>query len=454
MIHTGSFSYKLASDMRITFSVIGETISGVDEQGIRTSNLGFQQTKHLNKPIRGMFNLMSDVNRWIEKNAINSIISIEIKGFSFLAYFAVKNLIFSRIPVKDVKFSDQNKLEKTASYIFLKFEEFVVEAVNNGFSNFPSTILNCNSCGQIAREFQVSTNSRLSVLVPTKNVGTDEVKALVLEIAHQIQPTDEIILVDDNSEIRFQQPELSEIFKNVVLVRGNRLGISDARNVGLGIASGEIIAFVDSDDRISEDFLILQREILISHPNIAATGTWLQAFGSHSRIYAQWDNFNPLGMRLCLPPAGVLMWKREALDILGGFNRSFSEGFEDFELVTRANLYGLLIVVIDSVEYFYQRGHSSLSQSWNYEKEKLLLGRVLENSQNLCVHKFLEFLEIEERCGTKLNYSSVDQIFTRINVRRYNILTLKRFRNNRLIFEVWEKLPDSLKRRIFNFLTR
>ena len=89
MIHTGSFSYKLASDMRITFSVIGETISGVDEQGIRTSNLGFQQTKHLNKPIRGMFNLMSDVNRWIEKNAINSIISIEIKGFSFLAYFAL-----------------------------------------------------------------------------------------------------------------------------------------------------------------------------------------------------------------------------------------------------------------------------------------------------------------------------------------------------------------------------
>jgi hypothetical protein len=169
-------------------------------------------------------------------------------------------------------------------------------------------------------------------------------------------------------------------------------------------------------------------------------------------VYQQWDNFNPLGMRICLPPAGVLIWKKTAISELVGFDSNFYEGFEDFELLTRATINNLLIVVVDSIEYFYQRGQKSLSQSWDYHKEVDLLKSVLMNSKKLCEHKYLEYLEIELAFGRKLNYSSIDLIFNKIKGGPSLLYSLKKFRNNYYLLSIWKALPESIRRFIFKLV--
>jgi glycosyltransferase involved in cell wall biosynthesis len=246
---------------------------------------------------------------------------------------------------------------------------------------------------------------------------------------------------------------LTQRHSNVRLIRGECSGVADARNMGLNQATGELISFVDSDDYVSQNFFEIQRFIHFTHPGIAATGTWLEAFGAHTRVYPQWDNFNPLGMRICLPPAGVLVWKKNAILELDGFDSNFSEGFEDFELLTRATLNNLLVIVVDSIEYFYQRGQKSLSQSWNSQKELDLLKQVLMNARNLCQHKYLEYIDIELEFGTALNYSSIDLIFNNIKKKHIVRNLAKKFRNNFFILSVWKVLPKFLRRFIFKLVS-
>lgn len=61
----------------------------------------------------------------------------------------------------------------------------------------------------------------------------------------------EIILVDDGST-----EDLSWVKDyNVVFIQNNHKGVSASRNAGLDIAKGEIIAFIDSDDDVREDYI-------------------------------------------------------------------------------------------------------------------------------------------------------------------------------------------------------
>ncbi|MCR5484734.1 MAG: glycosyltransferase, partial [Clostridiales bacterium] len=62
----------------------------------------------------------------------------------------------------------------------------------------------------------------------------------------------EVITVDDGSTDK--TPEIcgaySEKYKNIRVIRTKNSGVSAARNRGIAEASGEFIAFVDSDDRL------------------------------------------------------------------------------------------------------------------------------------------------------------------------------------------------------------
>ena len=57
-----------------------------------------------------------------------------------------------------------------------------------------------------------------------------------------------INVVNDNQE---------DIWIKYVLKHENEIGVSHARNVGLDIAHGEYIAFVDNDDDIADTYLHL-----------------------------------------------------------------------------------------------------------------------------------------------------------------------------------------------------
>lgn len=92
----------------------------------------------------------------------------------------------------------------------------------------------------------------LSVIVPVYNVEKYLDKC-VQSIVDQTYSNLEIILVDDGSPDKC--PQLCEKWaqrdNRIKVVHKKNGGLGDARNAGLDIASGDYVAFVDSDDHIA-----------------------------------------------------------------------------------------------------------------------------------------------------------------------------------------------------------
>lgn len=97
-------------------------------------------------------------------------------------------------------------------------------------------------------------NSLISVIVPVYNVETFLDKC-VSSIVCQTYSRLEIILVDDGSIDK--SGEMCDIWarkdNRIKVIHQSNMGGGAARNSALDIAKGNLIAFVDSDDYISED---------------------------------------------------------------------------------------------------------------------------------------------------------------------------------------------------------
>ena len=99
-------------------------------------------------------------------------------------------------------------------------------------------------------------NSLVSVIVPIYKVE-DYLDECVKSIVGQTYKNIEIILVDDGSPDHCPQKcdEWAKKDLRIRVVHKQNGGLSSARNAGLDVAKGEYIAFVDSDDFITPDYV-------------------------------------------------------------------------------------------------------------------------------------------------------------------------------------------------------
>lgn len=103
----------------------------------------------------------------------------------------------------------------------------------------------------------------ISVIVPVYNVEK-YMEECLWSIRRQTYPQFEVILVDDGSEDRSgaicdSWVQIDPRFRVIHKTNG---GLSDARNIGLREAAGELIAFVDSDDVLHPDMLRILYECM------------------------------------------------------------------------------------------------------------------------------------------------------------------------------------------------
>ena len=96
---------------------------------------------------------------------------------------------------------------------------------------------------------------KISVIIPVYNVEK-YLSACMESIIHQTYKNLEIILVNDGSTDSCPQicEEYAAKDNRIKVIHKKNGGLSDARNSGLEIATGEFISFVDSDDLLSLDF--------------------------------------------------------------------------------------------------------------------------------------------------------------------------------------------------------
>ena len=91
---------------------------------------------------------------------------------------------------------------------------------------------------------------RLSIITPYYDT-LEETKRLAEVLIPQLTDEIEWIIIDDGCN----EKELDKLKANVIHLPTNSGGASKPRNVGLDNAKGEYVAFIDSDDLVSDDYI-------------------------------------------------------------------------------------------------------------------------------------------------------------------------------------------------------
>lgn len=117
-------------------------------------------------------------------------------------------------------------------------------------------------------------NVKVSVIVPVYNVE-DVIERCLDSLRRQSLKEIEIIAVDDGSTDK--TPEILARYAahdaRIKVISQENAYIGAARNRGLGVAKGEYVGFVDSDDFVSEDFYqTLYEAAVAQNKDVAITG--------------------------------------------------------------------------------------------------------------------------------------------------------------------------------------
>lgn len=99
-------------------------------------------------------------------------------------------------------------------------------------------------------------NLKVSIIIPIYKVEK-YLKKCIDSILNQTYSNIEVILVDDGSPDNCGKicDEYKKLDDRIIVIHKENGGLSDARNKGLKIATGEFISFIDSDDYIANDFI-------------------------------------------------------------------------------------------------------------------------------------------------------------------------------------------------------
>ena len=123
----------------------------------------------------------------------------------------------------------------------------------------------------------------VSIIIPVYN-SAPFIERCLESVLLQDYENLEIICIDDGSTDKSLEllKALKERAPNLVILEQDNKGPGAARNLGLDKSSGEFVCFLDSDDRISENFISeLLCLALRTRSDIAATSSVLLDYGNY-----------------------------------------------------------------------------------------------------------------------------------------------------------------------------
>lgn len=117
----------------------------------------------------------------------------------------------------------------------------------------------------------MNTSPKVSVVIPSYNCGRFLSETLDSVLAQTFKEY-EIIVADDGSTDNTEQI-VKPYTDRITYLRGVNKGASAARNSGMKIARGELIAFLDADDLWDSEKLTAQVAFMDCHPEVGVSYT-------------------------------------------------------------------------------------------------------------------------------------------------------------------------------------
>ena len=239
----------------------------------------------------------------------------------------------------------------------------------------------------------------ISVIVPTYNRVHQLPRALDSILCQSCSPK-EIIVVDDGSTDETSALMTSE-YPEIVFIQQQNTGVSSARNVGIKRASGDWIAFLDSDDEWLPEKLEIQMKTLYKNPEIKICHTneiWIRN-GKRVNPKKKHEKFGGWIFQKCLPlccisPSSVIIHKSIFKEI-GLFDYSLPV-CEDYDLWLRITARNPVLYIEEPFLIKYGGHEDQLSKKyWGMDRfrikslEKIISSRVLSDLDENAAKKML-----------------------------------------------------------------
>lgn len=107
-----------------------------------------------------------------------------------------------------------------------------------------------------------------SIIIPVWNTPVALIKKSILSVINQTYSNWELLIVDDGSNEETKS-KLTQFIGNlrsfnskIIFLTKDHSGVSESRNLGIKVSSGDYIVFLDSDDWINDNYLEFAHNIL------------------------------------------------------------------------------------------------------------------------------------------------------------------------------------------------
>lgn len=224
----------------------------------------------------------------------------------------------------------------------------------------------------------------ISVIIPVYN-SEQTIRETIESVLKQTFSDFELLVINDGS-----QDSSLEIISSIQDSRLNVFsypngGVSASRNRGIVRASGEFIAFLDSDDLWTSDKLESQLQALQANPNAGVAYSWTDYIdrsgkfvcpGNH--VTANGDVYEQLLLQNFLENGSTPLIRREALIEVGNFDESLF-GPEDWDMYLRLAA-NYQFVAVPKVQVLYRISANSISSNVFRQASECL--KVIERAFN------------------------------------------------------------------------
>jgi len=176
----------------------------------------------------------------------------------------------------------------------------------------------------------------------------------------QTRPPAEYILVDDGSTDPLSLQVLARVEKagRWRLVRTPNRGVSAARNLGFGLSTAPLVAFLDGDDIFDECWLEKAGSLLEDNPNLDFVSSAMEAFGAADYFWRPPDPELVESICFGVPHMSSLM-RRELIEAVGGFDEEI-RSYEELDFWTRVLAEGFSGTVLGDISLKYRTRENSL----------------------------------------------------------------------------------------------
>lgn len=224
------------------------------------------------------------------------------------------------------------------------------------------------------------------LVIPVYNERPEALAATISACSTQTYPVSKIFVIDDASANLVSLPSLPISSAEICLLRlSQNSGISAARNAGIAQSNATLLACVNTEVLPAPDWLQTCANYLSEHPRVGACYTRLIA-DRPNRVLSQWrmrfleTKFGEQSGAMPFAPGHAVLFRKEALDAVGGYDLRYRLHNEDFEICQRLKKVGwethyvaqsrCISVQEDS---FKQLSVKSLRESHWYSPESSLL---------------------------------------------------------------------------------